>query len=155
MTVNVEALVRSLDKPYQAIRDAEIITYKTPPKGTQCDLFLTLDMKKEGIYLSFENSPEKILSEITLQLASGRKNGVYPNELFPPLKPDMSREWAHETFGVPDKSIPPKVIFKRSFGWRDCFSIERLHIPVTMVILYGPDEISESVTFLSTSRLRW
>jgi len=79
MMVNIEALIRSLGKPYQAIRDAEIIMYKTPPQGTQCDPILTLEMKKEGLFLSFDNNTQKTLSEITLELISGRQNGVYPN----------------------------------------------------------------------------
>jgi hypothetical protein len=155
MTVNIEALIRSLDKPYQAIRDAGIITYKTPPQGTQSDLFLSLDMKKEGVFLSFDNDSQKTLREISLRLKSGRQNGVYPNELPAPLKLDMPRWWVHETFGEPDKSIQPEVAFKRRFGWRDRFTIEDFHIPITMVILFGADEIAESVTFLPTSRLRW
>lgn len=85
MTVIIEALIRSLGKPYQVIRDAGIITYKTLPQGTQCDPSLTLDMKK-GIFLSFDNDPQLALSEISLELKSGRKDGVYPNILPTPLK---------------------------------------------------------------------
>jgi hypothetical protein len=155
MTVNIEALMRSLGKPYKAIRDAGIITYKTPPQGTQCDPSLTLEMKKEGLFLSFDNDAQKTLSEITLELISGRQNGIYPNELPTPLKQEMSRQWVHENFGEPDKSIPPEVIFKRSFGWRDRFTVEDFHIPITMVILFGVDELAESVTFLPTAKLRW
>lgn len=155
MTVNIEALMRSLGKPYQVIRDAGIITYKTPPQGTLCDPFLTLDMKKEGVFLSFDNDPSKSLKSIDLELVNNREGWVFPNELPSPLQRNMSRRWVHETFGEPDKSIPPKVMFKRVFGWRDRFTVEDFHIPITMVILFGIDEIAESVTFLPTAKLRW
>lgn len=155
MTVNIEALMRSLGKPYQAIRDAGIITYKTPPQGTQCDLFLTLDMKKEGIFLSFDNDPLRALGEISLELRSGWKDGAYPNELPTPLKQEMSRQWVHENFGEPDKSEPPKVVLNTKIGWIERFTVEDFHIPLTMCIYYDMNEMAEAVTFLPTSRLRW
>lgn len=74
--MNIEALIRSLDKPYQAIRDAGVITYKTPPQGTQSDPVLTLKMRSEGISLTFDNdSNSKPLIEVSLELASGKKKG--------------------------------------------------------------------------------
>lgn len=155
MTVNIEALIRSLGKPYQAIRDAGIITYKTPPQGTQCDSFLELDMKKEGVFLAFDNDSKKSLRSVELELKSNKSGWVFPNELPSPLKSDMPRQWVHETFGEPDKSIPPKVVLKTAFGWRDRFAIEDFHIPITMVILFDIDGIAKSVAFIPTHRMKW
>jgi hypothetical protein len=155
MTVNIEALMRSLGKPYQAIRDAGIITYKTPPQGTQCDPSLTLDMKKEGVFLSFDNDAQKTLSEISLELKTGRKDGMYPNELPTPLQQDMSRHWVHENFGEPEKSNPPKVVLNTKIGWIERFTLEDFHTPLTMCVYYDMDEMVEAVTFLPTSKLKW
>lgn len=151
MTINIEALIRSLDKPYQEIRDAGIITYKTPPKGIQSDSFLELDMKKEGVFLAFDNDSKKALRSIELELCGG----MLPDDLPSPLQPNMSRHWVHDIFGEPDKSIPPKVVLKTKFGWRDRFTIEDFHIPITMVILFDTDDIAKSATFLPTARLKW
>lgn len=155
MTVNVEALMRSLGKPYQAIRDAGIITYKTPPQGTQCDPFLTLDMKSEGVFLSFDNDKNKSLSDVTLRIKTNKKGWVFPNELPTPLQQDMSRQWVHESFGDPEKSIPPKVILKTEFGWRDRFTVEDFHIPITMVVLFDSEDMAKTVSFIPTSKIRW
>lgn len=155
MTVNIEALMRSLGKPYQAIRDAGIITYKTPPQGTQCDPFLTLEMKKEGVFLSFENDHVKTLKSIELEIKSVKKDWRFPNELPSPLQQNMSRQWVHDNFGEPDKSIPPKVMFKQEFGWRYRFAIEDFHIPITMIMLFDMDDMVKDVTFIPTSKLRW
>ncbi|ATA25842.1 pyocin immunity protein [Brenneria goodwinii] len=155
MTVNIEALICSLEKPWQAIRDAGIITYKTPPQGTQCDPYLTLEMKKEGLFLTFDNDANKSLSEIVLKLKTEKKDWVFPNELPSPLQQNMSRRWVHETFGDPDKSNPPKVVLKMEIGWIERFTVEDFHIPLTMCVYYDMGEMVEAVTFLPTSRLRW
>jgi len=155
MTVNIEALIRSLDKPYQEIRDIEIITYKTPPQGTQSDSFLELDMKKEGVFLAFDNDSKKALRSVEIELKGNKSGWVFPNELPSPLQSKMPRHWVHETFGDPDKSIPPKIVLKTSFGWRDRFIIEDFHIPITMVILFDTDDIAKSVAFIPTHRMKW
>lgn len=154
--MNIEALIRSLDKPYQAIRDAGVITYKTPPQGTQSDPVLTLKMRSEGISLTFDNdSNSKPLIEVSLELASGKKKGVYPNSLPLPLQQDMSRQWVHESFGEPDKYIPPRVVLNSQMGGRERFTIEDFHIPLTMCVYYDMNEMAEAVTFLPPHRLRW
>lgn len=155
MTVNIEALIYSLEKPYQAICDAGIITYKTPLKGIQTDSFLTLDMKKEGVFLSFDNDSNKTLRSIELEIINSEKEWEFPNKLPSPLQQNMSREWVHHTFGEPDKSISPKIVLKTEFGWRDRFTIKDFHIPVAMIILFDMAEIAKSVSFTPASRLKW
>lgn len=54
MTVNVEALIRSLGNTYQDIVSADLIPYKTKPTGFSGGDFLSLDMVKEGVYLAFK-----------------------------------------------------------------------------------------------------
>lgn len=52
MTVNVEALIDCLGKTYQEMFDAGLIPYKTKPTGFSDDPDISLDMVKEGVYLS-------------------------------------------------------------------------------------------------------
>lgn len=155
MTVKIDALIHSLGKPWQTIYNSGIITYKTPPKGTQSDEFLTLDMKREGVFLSFENNEDKTLGEISLELRTGSKDGVFPNILPAPLKTVMTREWVHEVFGEPEKSTPPEVFMKRQIGWIERYSLKGTENPTTIVFHYDTEEIAEAVTFLPTSKLRW
>ncbi len=56
MTVNVDALINSLGKSYKDLLEAELIPYKTPPTGFSGDPDLSLDMAKEGVYLSFRRA---------------------------------------------------------------------------------------------------
>lgn len=81
MTVNVETLIHNLGKSYNDLLDAELVPYKTPPTGFSGDPDLSLDMAKEGIYLSFIRDG-RILQEITLHILRPEiKNWCFPNEL--------------------------------------------------------------------------
>ncbi|MFM5442053.1 DUF6392 family protein [Aeromonas enteropelogenes] len=67
MTVNVQALINSLGMTYEAMMEAELIPYKTKPKGYSGDPEITLSMAKEGIFLSFDRSSRKLI-EVDLEL---------------------------------------------------------------------------------------
>lgn len=56
MTVNIEKSAGSFGLTHQQLLDGNIINHKTSPKGIQSDEYLTLDMKKEGVFLSFNNT---------------------------------------------------------------------------------------------------
>ncbi|WP_241826075.1 DUF6392 family protein [Photorhabdus khanii] len=94
-----------------------------------------------------------LVHEVTLRLLRDDKNSfIFPNKLPSPLKHSMHREWVKENLGVPIKSIPPRQILKRQFGWKDlyCFTDE-----ISMQISYNLREQVSSVTFLPTSEVRW
>lgn len=155
MTVNVEALIRNLGNKYQDIFDNGLIPYKTEPRGAQGSPKLSLDMAKEGVFLSFKRDG-RILKEITLSIQNDQvKNWEFPNELPSPLQKKMSRQWMHETFGEPDNAVPPKVIATLTFGWVERFTVDGFHLPLTMRIGYDLMEMVKDVTFLPTSELRW
>ncbi|TDB54226.1 DUF6392 family protein [Photorhabdus khanii] len=152
MTVDTEALISNLGKTYQQIFDEGLIPYKNKPSSFSGDPNVHIDMVKEGIFLSFERG-DKILNEVTLRLLRDDKNSfIFPNKLPSPLKHSMHREWVKENLGAPIKSIPPRQILKRQFGWKDlyCFTDE-----ISMQISYNLREQVSSVTFLPTSEVRW
>ncbi|MEK9498470.1 DUF6392 family protein [Photorhabdus sp. P32] len=152
MTINVEALINSLGKTYQEIFDEGLITYRSKPSGPPGVLNIGIDMVKEGIFLSFERS-SKILNEITLRLLSDDKASfIFPNELPSPLKHSKDREWVKENLGDPIKSIPPRQILKRQFGWKDLY---RFTDEISMQISYDLREQVNSVTFLPTLDVSW
>lgn len=155
MTVNIEALMRSLGKSYKDIYDAGLLPYKTPPSASSGDPDLSLDMAKEGVYLSFKRDG-RIFQEMTLRIQYDKiKNWIFPNELPTPLQKSMSRQWVHENFGEPENSIPPRVIMKQEIGRIERFTVEDFHIPITMQIRYDMADMVVAVTFLPTSELRW
>ena len=155
MTVNVEALIRGLGKSYKELVDSGLINYKSDPKGASGSPTISLDMAKEGVFLAFKRDA-RILKEITLSIQHDTlSDWVFPNELPSPLQKSMSRQWVHENFGEPENSIPPRVIMKQEIGRIERFSVEGLHIPVTMQIRYDMADMVVAVTFLPTSELRW
>lgn len=155
MAINVEALIRSLGKRYREMMDAGLIPYLTEPKGASGSPKLSLDMVREGIFLSFHRDG-KIFKEMSLRIQNDEvKNWIFPNELPSPLQYKMSREWVHETFGPPDKSVSPKKVGTLSFGWFDRFTVEGFDFPLTMQMGYDLYDMVTEVTFLPTSELRW
>ena len=155
MTVNVENLIRCLGGTYENILEKGGFLYRTKPTGAPGSPNLDLEMAREGIFLSFRRTG-KVLKSITLRLQNKKiKNWVFPNELPSPLQKNMTRQWVHDTFGEPDKSVPPKTVMKIAMGWVDRFTVEDFHIPITMQIRYDMQDKVEAVTFLPTSDLRW
>ncbi|PWC20622.1 pyocin immunity protein [Brenneria roseae subsp. roseae] len=155
MTVYVEGLIDSLGRTYQEIFDAGLIPYKTKPTGFAGDPDISLDMVKEGVYLSFSRS-DRVFNEITLTFVDDdKKNWIFPNELNFPLKTHMSREYIHEFFGLPVKSSPPEKILKHQFGWIELYSVEGKYLPTSMQVNYTRDEVVKTITFLLTSTVRW
>ncbi|HGK5021436.1 TPA: DUF6392 family protein, partial [Klebsiella pneumoniae] len=55
MSIDVETLVKQLGKDHQEIYDSGLIKYKTKPTATAGYDTATLDMKREGLFFSFEN----------------------------------------------------------------------------------------------------
>ena len=155
MTINVEALIRSLGKTYQEIFDNGLIPYKTKPSGYSGSEFVTLNMVKEGVFLSFHRE-NKTLKEVTLVLIdSKKKNWVFPNQLPTPLQPLMARSWIHGQLGEPDKALPPRKRLRREIGWTEKYTLVDFHIPITLQIDYELNEFVSELGFIPTSEIRW
>lgn len=155
MTVNVEALIHSLGKSYNDLLEAKLVPYKTPPTGFSGASDISLDMALEGVYLSFRREG-RILQDVILNIKRPEiSNWDFPNDLPFGLEKNMAIERVHAVFGEPIRSVPPKVIMKRNIGRADLYSIDRLHIPVSMQIRYDMDNIVKSASFFPTSELRW
>ncbi|WP_345719096.1 DUF6392 family protein [Brenneria roseae] len=52
---------------YQELIDSKLIVYKSPPKGASGSPILSLDMAREGVFLSFWRDG-RILKAVTLTL---------------------------------------------------------------------------------------
>ena len=136
MTVNINELISSLGKSYLELIDNGLITYKSPPTASSGDPDLSLDMAKEGLFLSFKRDG-RVLQTVILRIQHDKvSNWVFPNELPSPLQKNMSRQWVHEHIGVPLRSVPPKVIMKRAFGWSDLYEAKGTAVPTNMQISY-------------------
>ncbi|WP_279156087.1 DUF6392 family protein [Obesumbacterium proteus] len=155
MTVDVSKLINCLGKNYLELINSGLITYKSPPNASSSDPDLSLNMVKEGLFLSFKRDG-RILQAIVLKIQKDKaKDWIFPNELPSPLQKSMSRQWVHEHIGEPLRCIPPKVIMKRAFGWTDLYEAKDLSIPTSMQISYDMIDKVRSVTYMPTSELRW
>jgi len=62
-----------------------LITYKSPPTGSSGEPDLSLDMAKEGLFLSFKRVG-RILQDIFVKIQNNKaKNWMFSNELPEPL----------------------------------------------------------------------
>ncbi|MBI0274716.1 pyocin immunity protein [Hafnia alvei] len=155
MTVDVSKLINCLGKNYLELINSGLIAYKSPPIASSGDPDLSLNMAKEGLFLSFKRDG-RILQAIVLKIQNDKaKDWIFPNELPSPLQKSMSRQWVHEHIGAPLRCIPPKVIMKRAFGWTDLYEAKGLSIPTSMQISYDMIDKVRSVTYMPTSELRW
>jgi len=154
MTVNIEALIYSLGHSYNDLLNAGLITYKTPPTGFSGASTISLDMALEGIYLSFRREG-RVLQYVILSIQRPEiSRWTFLTFFLLGLK-KMSMERVHSVFGGPIRSVPPKVIMRRNIGRADLYSVDGLHIPVSMQIRYDMCDMVESVSFFPTSELRW
>ncbi len=157
MTVNVEALIHSLGKSYNDLLEAKLVPYKTPPTGFSGDPDLSLEMAKEGVYLSFRRDG-RILKEVIIRIQHDKVSGwTFPNALPLGLQNEMSREWIHATYGQPLRSVEPKVVMSRPMGRADLYAVEGLSPELYMQIRYEPTdrEMVQKIAFFPQSELRW
>lgn len=155
MTVNIQALINGIGKTYQELFDERLIPYKTKPTGYPGDPDLTLNMAKEGLHLTFKREGRNLWSVILQIQHDNAQNWDFPNELPLPLKKNMSRQWVHENFGEPLRSVSPKVIMKKAFGWSDLYEEKGRPTPTSMQISYDTQDNVRSIAFIATSELRW
>lgn len=111
MSLNVEKLIKNLGKSYLDIYEQGLIPYKTKPSGTVSDDIYRLDMKREGVFLSFFNNQDKNLKEVTLRLEDENKTDwLFPNLLPFGLEPVMTQRWVRDRFGHPITYVDACVI---------------------------------------------
>lgn len=153
MTLNIDALIRSMGKTYQDIFDAGLIPYKTKPSASSGEPEIFLDMAKEGVFLIFGRSDRKLIG-VELNFQNKKiKNWIFPNELPLGLKDKMSREEIYKIFGAPQKSADPRVVMKQAIGRTDWYSLSDFHTPLSMRVRYDLAENLEAVWFLPTSKV--
>ncbi|EKT61712.1 DUF6392 family protein [Providencia burhodogranariea] len=157
MSVNIEALVQRLGDTYDEIYNDGLIPYKTKPQGNSGDDVVTLDMKKEYVFLSFDN-PSKKLREITVTVIPDdmRNQWKFPNELPFGLKQVMTERWLYEHFGSPIRVAPKKIVVGIPLGKSEVFKFKNnsLSHDIAIHCRYGYDTVNvKSITFELLERL--
>ncbi|GKV77820.1 hypothetical protein PEC106568_29930 [Pectobacterium carotovorum subsp. carotovorum] len=61
----------------------------------------------------------------------------------------------HEKFGIPEKTIPSKVIGGLQFGMKEKYKLDGFYIPLAMQIAYTEKNTVESITVMPTEEMKW
>lgn len=155
MKIDVETLVKQIGKDYQEIYDCGLIKYKTKPIATSGYDTAILDMKREGLFLSFSNDKNKIFDEITLTLKDDDKtNWVFPNSMPFNLEPVMTQNWVRERFGLPMIYGEPKTMGSYSRGISEVYPLLPPNQNIAVLFVYNADLFVVSVTFYSMERAK-
>lgn len=155
MSVNVEKLIMQIGQSYQSIYDLGLIPYKTKPIGTASDDFRILDMKREGVFLSFLNNQEKNLKEVTLSLEDESKaDWRFPNSMPFDLKPVMAQQWIRDRLGSPMIYVEAKTIMKTDFGVTEFYALPTPCQYIAVAFLYNKEFFVSEATFYPIERAK-
>ncbi|WP_323970641.1 DUF6392 family protein [Aeromonas hydrophila] len=132
-----------------------MIPYKTKPKGYSGEPEITLNMAKEGIFLSFDRTSRKLI-EVDLELfKEGSKKYNFPNEIPTPLWENMMKEDVRSTFGEPANSHPPYMIVNRKKGGADHYVFEKGSKRESMLLSYNLHQRVTIVGFKPAEMVQW
>ncbi|MBV7468286.1 DUF6392 family protein [Aeromonas sp. sif0611] len=155
MTVDAKALINGLGLTYEAMLEAEMIPYKTKPKGDSGSPYITLNMAKEGVFLTFDRVSRKLI-EVDLELIrEGDDKYVFPNEVPSPLWSVMLRSDVRAKFGVPTNTLPPYRLINREKGGTDHYVLEKGGKKVSMLLSYDLEQRATTVGFKPTELVQW
>ena len=150
MTIDVEMLIKQLGEPYQSIYDKGLIPYKTKPYGSVSDDNASLEMKREGIYLSFFNDSDKKLKEVMLRLEDEEKTDwLFPNPMPFGLELVMTQFWVREHLGLPMIYSDEKIIMSFYIGKKEVYSLPVPHQNIAAMLTYNKNLFVEHVIFFS------
>ncbi|HBY0097145.1 TPA: hypothetical protein MIN48_26445 [Klebsiella pneumoniae] len=150
MIIDVEKLVKQLGNPYHEIYSHGLIPYKTKPVGPLDVDTASLYMKREELYLSFENDKDKVFNEITLTLEDDEKmDWVFPNAMPFGLELVMTQKWVCERFGLPMIYGEPKTMGSYSRGISEVYPLLPPNQNIAVLFVYNSDLFVVSVTFYS------
>ncbi|MES0268390.1 DUF6392 family protein [Citrobacter sedlakii] len=155
MGLNVEKLIENIGKSYQEIYEQGLISYKTKPTGTVSDDIARLDMRREGIFLSFINNQVKNLEEVTLRLEDENKTDwIFPNPLPFGLEPVMTQKWVRDKFGHPIIYTDAQMIMAFYVGVKEFYILPAPHQYIAAAFTYNKDFFVQKVTFYSIERAK-
>ncbi|CFR16637.1 MULTISPECIES: DUF6392 family protein [Yersinia] len=155
MSIDVEKLIKQIGKGYENIYEQGLIPYKMKPSGTVSDDILRLDMKREGIFLSFINNQDKNLKEVTLWLEDESKTDwVFPNSMPFGLQPVMTQRWVRELFGQPMTYVDARVIMTIYVGVEETYVLPVPDQNIAVAFSYNKYFFVSSITFIQLERAK-
>ncbi|WP_347254229.1 DUF6392 family protein [Leminorella grimontii] len=155
MAIDVGKLIKQLGKPYLEIFEQGLIPYKTKPSGTVSDYNRILDMKREGIFLSFVNNQDITLKEVTLRLEDENKTDrLFPNVLPFGLEPVMTQQWVRDQFGHPVAYVDACVVMKTYVGVKEMYVLPAPNHNIAAVFTYSKDFFVQKVTFVTLEQAK-
>ncbi|WP_413496092.1 DUF6392 family protein [Morganella psychrotolerans] len=157
MSVNIQALVQRLGDTYDELYNDGLIPYKTKPQGNSGNDVVTLDMKKEYVFLAFDN-PSKKLREITITvIPDDMRNGWrFPNDIPFGLEQVMTKWSLREHLGSPIRTANEKIVMGIPLGKMEVFKFKNdsLSQDIAISCRYGFKKVNvKEITFESLEQL--
>lgn len=155
MSIDVETLVKQLGKPYQDIYKQGLVPYETKPSVTVSDDIYRLDMKRDGVFLSFFNNQDKNLKEVALRLEDENKTDwLFPNLLPFGLEPVMTQRWVRNRFGHPITYVAANVIMTIYVGVEQTYILPTPNKNIAAAFSYNNVLFVNRITFIPVERAK-
>lgn len=157
--IEVGRMISMMGSTLEEIIDAGLLRSNQKPKPRfSGDDELILDMVREGVLLSFDRE-NKGLQRISLTLLDEDKpNYRFPNDDLPsPLKPEMTKDYVHESMGEPFESKPSIEFVGKVWGEVEHYRMRRnVFGDLSQLVSYIPgSQMVKSLTYLYTKDVSW
>ncbi|HIA3877019.1 TPA: DUF6392 family protein, partial [Klebsiella pneumoniae] len=114
-----------------------------------------LDMKREGVFLSFFNNQDKNLKEVTLRLEDENKTDwLFPNLLPFGLEPVMTQRWVRDRFGHPITYVDACVIMTIYVGVEETYILPTPNQNIAAAFSYNKDFFVNRITFIPVEQAK-
>ncbi|WP_234498039.1 DUF6392 family protein [Vibrio maritimus] len=156
--IEVGRMISMMGCTLEEIIDAGLLKPNQKPKPRHSgDDELILDMIREGVLLSFDRQ-SKALQRISLTLLDEDKpNYRFPNDLPSPLKPEMTKDYVHESMGEPFESKPSIEFMGKVWGEVEHYFMRRnVFGDLSQLVSYVQgQQMVKSLTYLYTKDVSW
>ncbi|MDM3469345.1 DUF6392 family protein [Citrobacter sp. Cb041] len=133
----------------------DLIPYKTKPYRAIDDDEAILEMKREGLFLVFDNKPDMEFKEISLRLEDeGKTDWLFPNPMPFGLEPVMTQQWVRARFGLPMIYVDVKVVMTLYRGVKEFYPLLSPDQDIVASFSYNKELFVESVTFYPLVRAK-
>lgn len=133
----------------------DLIPYKTKPYRAIDDDEAILEMKREGLFLVFDNKPDMEFKEISLRLEDeGKTDWLFPNPMPFGLEPVMTQQWVRARFELPMIYVDVKVVMTLYRGVKEFYPLLSPDQDIVASFSYNKELFVESVTFYPLVRAK-
>ena len=156
--IDVKRMIAMMNMTYQSIVNEGVLKESQKPKPQfSGDDELTLNIKREGIILTFDRKSQCLININLILIKAEQPNYRFSNNLPNPLKPEMTKEYVYQAMGKPYESKLPIKIMGRMVGGIEHFRLNRdMFGKLSLLLYYTADQSQvKSLVFMNTNDVSW